>query len=328
MTLVLGAGVSMGHGLPSWGALVAGLWRELHGETVPPWLEGGEPEPHPLAYQMALEGIEQALRRSAKRDPLTTAQNELAERLQRALYDSLSKPSSVEGDTLLTIVAALRAAQKQATPAIRRVITFNIDDLVEWWANRGTKPHQPIAWPVPRTSFHPRLSRAANDRRPIPVYHLHGYLPRDHQGRAGWRAAPDTLVFTDAQYWESVSNPSSFANRVFLNALQDSRCVFIGLSMRDVNLMRWLGQRYCEVEADKLARVVSGTLSSGDVHDSLRRTLDRHFWIRTAGDDPSGFISIHLERRGISSVEISGWGRPFNDLMAECFELDESTAAG
>ena len=326
LTVVLGAGVSVGHGLPPWGALVAKLWQQTYGDPVPAWLTSGEIEPHPLAFQMALEGIEEAWRRSSDRDPMRAAQNQLAAMLQSALYDSLSEPQQVEDDTLLTLVAALRGAQKQAVPAIRRVITFNVDDLVEWWANRGTSPGRPVVWPVPRASFHPRLSRAANDQRPIPIYHLHGYLPRQHKGKAGWRAAPDTLVFTDAQYWDSLSNPSSFANRVFLGALQDSRCVFVGLSMRDVNLMRWLGQRYCEVESDKLGQVRNGSLDAGDVGEGLRRTLDRHFWIRTRDTDPSGFVSMHLERRGISSVEIGSWGEPFYDLMAECFDLDEEAS--
>ena len=88
----------------------------------------------------------------------------------------------------------------------------------------------------------------------MPIYHIHGYLPRV---RKSGRDAPDTLVFTDRQYWDSVASPASFANRVMANALHDSHCVFVGLSMTDVNLMRWLGTHASEVRNDKRSEFVS-----------------------------------------------------------------------
>jgi len=107
------------------------------------------------------------------------------------------------------------------------------------------------------------------------------------------------------------------------NALQDGHCVFIGLSMTDVNLMRWLGARFCEVQEDKLSqqRVSKKPLLAAS--KAVTRALDRHYWIRPADADPTRFISSHLERRGVASLEIDGWGAPLVDLLSECF-LDDS----
>ena len=68
---------------------------------------------------------------------------------------------------------------------------------------------------------------------------MHGYLPQ--RASAPWHEpAPDALVFTDAQYWASSASPHSYANRVMATALHDSHCVFVGTSMSDVNVLRWL----------------------------------------------------------------------------------------
>jgi hypothetical protein len=56
LTLVLGAGVSMSRGVPSWETLVRALWAEVRGADLE-WLHGLEPIPHPFAYQILLEEI-------------------------------------------------------------------------------------------------------------------------------------------------------------------------------------------------------------------------------------------------------------------------------
>src|SRR4029434_1836816 len=82
------------------------------------------------------------------------------------------------------------------------------------------------------------------------VYHLHGFVPRtpnsytvDKAGGSIADADPsaESLVFTDEQYWRLVGNPTGFASRIFCNALSDC-CVFIGLSMTDMNILRLLAQ--------------------------------------------------------------------------------------
>ena len=135
-----------------------------------------------------------------------------------------------------------------------RVISLNADDHIETEANAGHHPKRdPVVWPISRESTHPRSRPARHGRPPIPVYHLHGFLPRK-QATSIWRESADTLVFTDSDYWATVASPLSFANRVIAHALHDTACLFIGLSMHDVNVLRWIGLRYHAIAEDKAGR--------------------------------------------------------------------------
>jgi hypothetical protein len=329
VTLVLGAGVSVSRGVPSWESLVRSLWQDLEPpRPLPDWLEGKCAPPHPLAHQILLEEMEGALRcwlahrRGCREAALAPweVENELARRIARRLYTGIRTRNP--SDTLGILSDLLRVDQKREKRRVLRVLSFNADDLLEAEANRDTSVAKaPVLWPVPRASFHPRMGLGANDRPPIPVYHLHGFLP--HSPRFT-HAAPDTLVFTDAQYWESVEKPASFANRIMSVAMQDSRCMFIGLSMRDVNLMRWLGLRSIEFLMDRRSYHASRRLSPGEADEKARQALDRHYWICTKDDDPSRFIASHLERRGVTTVALDAWGEPFEALMRECFVPDDA----
>jgi hypothetical protein len=55
---------------------------------------------------------------------------------------------------------------------IQRVVTFNVDSLLEDEVNRKRSPRErPLVWPISRASDALRYHRV------IPIYHLHGYLP-------------------------------------------------------------------------------------------------------------------------------------------------------
>ena len=328
VTLVLGAGVSIARGLPSWPQLVHRLWSDLSPpRPVPEWLRDDKPLPHPLAYQILMEEIEGASRweigqrKNISADDVDPRQvrDLIVEKISRLLYEKM--PSENPDDTLGVLIELLRREQQAPDRRILRVITFNADDLLERGANRDTDAgKEPVLFPVPRASLHPRYGECAFGKPPINVFHLHGFIPFSQRYTRG---AEDTLVFTDAEYWESVANPSSFANRVMTNALQDSKCIFVGMSMTDVNLMRWLGLMFNEFMADRRAHYAYAGKSPAYAHKMARKALGRHFWICTRGDDPSRLIASHLERRGVKTVTLSGWGQPFSDLVHSCFDRDD-----
>jgi hypothetical protein len=219
------------------------------------------------------------------------------------LYEGVRREDD-DGDGLRAVADAVRVEwARWPRRGLIRIVTLNADDLLEREVcSDGAERLAPIA----RPSHHPRW----DDRErppPIPVYHVHGYLPADERDPEG---SGHTLVFTDDDFWSTTVNPLSFANRVVANALHDSQCVFAGLSMHDVNLMRWLAVRFEEVVRDARR------------HDDpdAGRHLRRHFWIHTANDDPTGIVSHVLDRRGVRSVELASWrDRAFADLLSACF---------
>lgn len=320
--------------MPDWRQLTHSLWGKLLGAAnVPAWLrderevlarvrervgrrEGaafaerlGLLSPHPLADQFALEMV-----RVKCRD-----ETAFVRELRRLLYPPA--PRSIDAnDTLGVLARILASEQRAARRRVVRIISFNADDHLETEANRGHGPRRdPVLWPIARESGHPRMARGANGRPPIPVYHVHGFLPRDGAARQ-WLDAPDTLVFTDAEYWATVASPLTFANRVMAQALHDSSCVFVGVSMLDVNLIRWLGTRYNAVR-DDLASQSAFVRGRGraSLRKRSREALQRHFWIRDAGADPQALIGEVLLERGVRSIVLDHWGLPFARLMSRCF---------
>ncbi|HEX9619685.1 MAG TPA: SIR2 family protein [Polyangiaceae bacterium] len=336
VTLVLGAGVSASRGVPDWRVMTRKLWQTAFATELPVWLrehsdalervkewaranESPEfaerlcvAEPHPLADQMALELS--ALRigvSPGKRRRFVAA-------LRGELYPAA--PARKRADTLSVLARLLSTEQRRDARRVVRVITFNADDHLETEANGSHHPKRdPVLWPVSRESSHARTAAGANGRPPLPVYHLHGFLPRA-KARMIWQQAADTLVFTDAQYWATVASPLSFANRVFSHALHDSACVFIGLSMRDVNILRWLGVRYNAIAHDKTSqRAMLVRQDEKAMQRSLRLALDRHFWVRPDRDDAERLVSMLVRERGVTSVPLERWGAPFEALLTTCF---------
>jgi hypothetical protein len=109
-------------------------------------------------------------------------------------------------------------------------------------------------------------------------------------------------------------------------ALHDSSCIFVGLSMNDVNLIRWLGTRYNAICEDVHSqRALSGEIDADEVRDRARAALLRHFWIRKGDADPHGLVTELLLERGVRSVALEDWGAPFAALLASCFAA-KSTA--
>jgi hypothetical protein len=322
VTLFLGAGIAHSRGVPLWEDVVRRMAEWVHGvsddadlgervrEVVRREL-GGEVaarvvlRTHPLEPQLALEWIAAELNKESVRrrvaDRLGVRDVSFPSLLRRALYDDV--PAGPRADDALGAVAAAVRAEYERWPdrRLQRVITLNADDLLE---REVCTDGVPRVYPIGRPSKYPSWERQPP---PIPAYHVHGYLPEDDRDPEG---SAHTLVFTDDQFWSTTASPLSFANRVVANALHDSQCVFAGLSMRDVNLMRWLALRFEEVVADARAHA----------EPEPERALRRHFWIHTAKDDPTGILREILTRRGVASVELASWDDDqFGALLRACF---------
>jgi hypothetical protein len=237
-------------------------------------------------------------------------------------------------DTLSLVAKAVRrsAETPSHTRLISEVITFNVDDLLEREVNAGRRRAAPNAvavfgasgaWPV-------RIGRVT----PIPVYHLHGFIPKKpddyplftRDGHlAGIQPRAESLVFTDEQYWRTLGNPAAFASRVFATALSGC-CVFIGLSMTDLNLIRMLAQDATE-RSDDFRALAPDWWDPTEVEFDNREDLLRHFWITTGSvgngetrELGEGLLRDLLDRRGVARITIPGWdAREFHDWWRRRF---------
>ena len=309
VTLVLGAGVSAACKVATWRELAARLWSDAFGSELPQVADD------PRFYPFAFERIERAM------------PDRFADRLREMLYSEHVLPSRAEllgaTDNTLAVVARVIADEaRRPRRHVVRVITLNVDDLLERaiarLSERGTGGAR--VHPVVRATFHPTQTLGSTA---MPIYHLHGFLRSDGQpGDCEVESddAPDVLVFTDLQYWASAAMPSSHMNRTFSFALHDSHCLFVGMSMTDLNVWRWLALRAFEIAADcKSQSEVDATASTAE--QLYRRSLDRHYWITAEEDNgDDGFLSECLALRGVRTVPIRSWtDSSFHELMRECF---------
>jgi hypothetical protein len=81
--------------------------------------------------------------------------------MRLSLYSSASS-----GSNLITSIANLARPQRESKP-LDCIITFNFDDMIEKALDEASIPNKPI------------FSESINhDLYQIPIYHVHGYLPR------------------------------------------------------------------------------------------------------------------------------------------------------
>ena len=342
ITLIIGAGVSMPRGIPDWNTLARAVWRRALPDQPDPWSRDGESSPSdipqflPIAFELAWRRL---------------GEPAFLELLKRELYKNakfpITEPRFGRSDESLAVIGRLLVADQKRSEGRRvaSVITLNADDLIEQAVsraagNRDTIITGGITETITRSTH--RIIKPSS----IPIYHVHGFLPSDR-----WKS--DTgprrmLVFTDLQYWSTSATASSFANRIVSTALSETRCIFIGVSMKDVNLLRWLALRSLDRDRDqldfgqeRLLRWLADSSSDDPTRNesllktvrsfltdpatnksnSLERNFRRHFWIRTPSADLSGFLSRFLnDCRGVRPVDIEDWrGTSFRRLMTKCF---------
>ena len=312
ITLVVGAGVSVPRNVPNWENLAKAMWKAAFHKEQSPW-EAGDTSPKTLPQFLPIV-FELVYRELGEEKFANTLRENLYSKDVRYPRDDKEFESSSESLAVLSRLLVQEFEREQGR-RIDAVITLNADELLEQAAitivrrkTKGAYPGHPFD--VIAMSTHKDLGRLK--KRLIPIYHIHGFIPQ----RPGSYDFNYMLVFTDHQYWSTSASALTFANRIVSWVLSESCCVFVGLSMTDINLIRWLALRTLEFERD----VTEAVESRHDAVGSMVRRFSKHFWIRPPSSDPTGFLSRFLRLRGIESVEIGEWKeKSFQDLIEECF---------
>jgi hypothetical protein len=219
LTLLVGAGASMEAGLPSWDVLLdrllvragesSGLLEKAASTLSPAQLV----EQQRWLAEAARDG---PLGKAALVEAL--AGEKLDGWIKDQLYTSAAGPESYFPGPISREIPKLQAAVSDL-----RIMTLNYDDLIEQ-AFRD-HPGAPEPYAVAEADLRVPPGRCA-------VFHLHGYLGRD--GRP-----TGELVLSEADYMR-MQQSGSWQEDLVHNALRDSTVVFIGTSLIDPNVIRYL----------------------------------------------------------------------------------------
>lgn len=344
LILFLGAGVSVDSGIPSWPKLARDILlssgvpsAEVDDvmRALPSYISQFE-----LARQ--LFGTEKDLIGALYRELYKgIAFKNLVEKSPRKYEDQPGWPGWSEilqalerNETLDAIGKLLIVFDGEAprrNPQIHAVLTTNADTLLELYCEAKAEGKRVVTM-VDRASV-------GDDPDQIPIYHLHGTL--DARGENLSRPAPCSipakelqgisddllpeLVFRESEYYETIGSPTSFVNHTPQSLLRRLNALFVGTSLDDLNLRRWLHDSFRE-RVEHRARYLREFYwrRYPDAEYEARVASIRHFWIRpqaewnkdgTQWQVPRGYVDRVMRNLGVQVI----WCTDYAD-MRKCLD--------
>jgi hypothetical protein len=222
LSILVGAGASMEAGLPSWNKLLdrlllrggedAGLISTLSADASP-----SEKQESRRERWLADAGRDGPLGKAALAEALA------GDDRNAWIKQSLFAPASGPGDYFPGPIARQVPALREAFGEELRVMTLNYDDLIEQ-ALRDA-PGAPEPYTITGSDHHVPPGKCG-------VFHLHGYLGRDE-------LQSGQIILSEADYMQ-MQRGSSWQETLVQSALMDSTLVFVGTSLIDPNVIRYL----------------------------------------------------------------------------------------
>jgi hypothetical protein len=300
LVLFLGAGVSRDSGIPAWPELAERLLLKS-GVTCDELGIVKRVFPSPIIeFELA------AQLQGADRDLVIAIYNGLYERMDCKLqleriprkyeeqigwdgwgcvFKALQANKTLQ--TIGDLLIRYDGSEPKRNPQIHAVITVNADNLLELYCEAKTSGRRVVTM----------VDRASVGEHPnqIPVYHLHGTL--DARGENLFRSPPTSLptgelqeltdellpdlVFRESEYYETIANPASFVNHTPQSFLRGLNALFIGTSLDDLNMRRWLHDSFYERvrhRTNYLREFYAIRYAEAEYEAKIESR--RHFWVR------------------------------------------------
>lgn len=159
------------------------------------------------------------------------------------------------------------------------VISFNVESLFqtvfELFQRREhyrepLKCHSHPKFCFVRVSTPHPIPREADLNDPkVCIYHCHGTLVPDVGGKAKPAWTEDRVVFLEQDYLRVATQAATWPETLFMFHAKISQLVFVGLSMSDANIRRWLGL------SEEFASNIRPPTTSRRVHYWITKNPDR-----------------------------------------------------
>lgn len=239
-SFILGAGVSVDAGLPSWDNLLKRLIVKAKKDHK---LEMDQGDYDSLFKDCGSSSI--ILGRL-----IQTLFHEDEEKFKNAIHQALYQGETYQPGNLAKAICNL-IKYKYDQKLMTSIITYNYDDLIEQGLSQMKLVNIPVFSAQRQASY-------------VPVYHVHGFLPKGYSKYS-------TLVLSEKEYHDIYKEAYHWSNVEQLHAMQRSVCFFIGLSMTDPNLRRLLDIAYGERRAGTYHDIRHfAFLCRGDVSKGLK----------------------------------------------------------
>ena len=150
--------------------------------------------------------------------------------------------SAFSDSSLLKLVRFLISAAKREK-APRAILTFNADTFLETAIDLALRSEHYLG---PGPHGHPTYYFVAVTRpgqgagTKIPIFHCHGAIAPSAGASGRHLDGRDRLVFLESEYLAAASRLAMWSQTVFMYYAQSTKLAFVGMSMSDSNIRRWM----------------------------------------------------------------------------------------
>ncbi len=225
LTIVCGAGVSIGANVPSWNNLLL----RLLGSMMFKLSKNG-------SFSLKSFSVKDIQRRLGSSSLVigkylkANLGKDFLHELREALYSKDPKTCD-----LIDSIVEVSRPQRDGKP-LDSIITFNFDALLEENLKRNN---------ITFKAIYAEGIRNSSDE--LPIYHVHGYLPRK-----GKLTKENDVVLSEDAYHTQFIDPFSWSNLIQLNKLSQNNCLLVGISLTDPNMRRLLDVSKRKEPSEKL----------------------------------------------------------------------------
>ena len=215
LVLVLGAGVSMSYGLPSWNVLLQRLMmttleKDNNASGILSKLFTKIFNPSPLIAGRYLQKHFENNKTSFEEEVRKLLYQEIRRETKSKLMDEIIRYCIAPGKS----------------PNLNSIITYNFDDILEYNIQKS-------GLDLPYESIYGNSVEV--DTSKLLIYHVHGYLPE-----VGKLTEANQITFGENVYHKQYTDIYSWNNIVQINKFRENDCLFIGTSLTDPNTRRLL----------------------------------------------------------------------------------------
>jgi len=154
-----------------------------------------------------------------------------------------------------------QVAQLAQNTKVTAIISYNYDEILRKVVLREGRRTVPI---YGLTTDKPELKNA------LPIYYIHGFVPLNQRIP---EEADSAIVLSQDEYFNFMTNDLSWQTVFQLNFLMNAPCLFIGCSLKDINMLRLLslakkGKRKLDIFA-----LTSNNYFGSDSYSQTAKTL-------------------------------------------------------